>query len=70
MTVCCPICKNEVDLKDKLAPFCSERCKLIDLGNWASGKYVISRPAEREELEHGSRNQEDDFPEGTSKLVH
>jgi endogenous inhibitor of DNA gyrase (YacG/DUF329 family) len=23
-------------------PFCSERCKLIDLGNWASDKYVIS----------------------------
>ena len=22
-------------------PFCSERCRLIDLGNWASGKYVI-----------------------------
>jgi len=25
-------------------PFCSERCKLIDLGNWASEKYVISSP--------------------------
>ncbi len=25
-------------------PFCSERCKLIDLGNWASEKYVISTP--------------------------
>ncbi len=23
-------------------PFCSERCKLIDLGNWASERYVIS----------------------------
>jgi len=26
-------------------PFCSDRCRLIDLGNWASEKYVISRPA-------------------------
>ncbi len=26
-------------------PFCSERCKLLDLGNWASEKYVISSPA-------------------------
>ena len=26
-------------------PFCSERCKLIDLGNWAAEKYVISTPA-------------------------
>lgn len=26
-------------------PFCSKRCKLIDLGNWAMEKYVISSPA-------------------------
>jgi len=25
-------------------PFCSERCRLIDLGKWASGKYVIASP--------------------------
>jgi endogenous inhibitor of DNA gyrase (YacG/DUF329 family) len=25
-------------------PFCSERCRLIDLGKWASGQYVISSP--------------------------
>jgi len=25
-------------------PFCSERCRLIDLGNWASEKYVIPAP--------------------------
>lgn len=31
-------------------PFCSERCKLIDLGNWASGKYVISTPMKPEDL--------------------
>ncbi len=23
-------------------PFCSERCRLIDLGKWASGQYVVS----------------------------
>ncbi len=40
----CPICKKEVQLTDPFAPFCSERCKLIDLGNWASGEYVISTP--------------------------
>ena len=43
----CPICKKKVLLKDKLAPFCSERCKEIDLGNWAMEKYVISTPAYR-----------------------
>jgi endogenous inhibitor of DNA gyrase (YacG/DUF329 family) len=26
-------------------PFCSERCRIIDLGNWAAEKYVISTPA-------------------------
>ncbi|MGH9557644.1 MAG: DNA gyrase inhibitor YacG [Bryobacteraceae bacterium] len=37
----CPICKKEVAMDDPYMPFCSERCKLIDLGNWASGKYAI-----------------------------
>jgi uncharacterized protein len=41
----CPICKKPVELSDREAPFCSERCRIIDLGNWASGKYVISTPA-------------------------
>ncbi len=43
----CPICKKEVTLKDPFMPFCSERCKLIDLGNWSDEKYVISTPADR-----------------------
>jgi endogenous inhibitor of DNA gyrase (YacG/DUF329 family) len=42
----CPVCKKvEVKLGDTEFPFCSERCRLIDLGNWASEKYVISTPA-------------------------
>jgi endogenous inhibitor of DNA gyrase (YacG/DUF329 family) len=40
----CPICRKPVDLTNPFVPFCSERCKLIDLGNWASEKYVISTP--------------------------
>ncbi|HVY94550.1 MAG TPA: DNA gyrase inhibitor YacG [Bryobacteraceae bacterium] len=32
-------------LDDKEAPFCSGRCREIDLGNWATEKYVISTPA-------------------------
>jgi endogenous inhibitor of DNA gyrase (YacG/DUF329 family) len=42
----CPICKRPVTLADPFMPFCSERCKLIDLGEWASEKYVISSPIE------------------------
>lgn len=44
----CPTCKKQVELpKEGIPshfPFCSERCKLIDLGAWASEKYVISTP--------------------------
>ncbi|MBZ5680160.1 MAG: DNA gyrase inhibitor YacG [Acidobacteriia bacterium] len=40
----CPICKKEVKSTDAEFPFCSDRCRTIDLGKWASGKYVISSP--------------------------
>jgi uncharacterized protein len=40
----CPICKKEVEPGAPDFPFCSERCRIVDLGNWASGKYVISIP--------------------------
>ena len=55
----CPICKKEAGASSEFFPFCSERCKLIDLGNWASEKYVISRPIEPGE-ESGSTNHEED----------
>jgi endogenous inhibitor of DNA gyrase (YacG/DUF329 family) len=41
----CPICAKEVQPGSTEYPFCSERCRVTDLGNWASGKYVISTPA-------------------------
>ena len=45
-TLVCPICGNKVTAasKDELPyrPFCSERCKRVDLGRWLSGEYVIS----------------------------
>ena len=44
-TLKCPTCKKqEVTSADPDFPFCSERCRLIDLGKWASGGYVISSP--------------------------
>ena len=45
----CPICRKEIMRENPEFPFCSERCRLIDLGNWASGKYVISRPLSQTE---------------------
>ena len=40
----CPTCKKPVQRDNADFPFCSERCRLIDLGKWASGEYVISSP--------------------------
>ena len=40
----CPNCKKPVKSNVADFPFCSERCRLLDLGKWASGEYVISSP--------------------------
>ena len=40
----CPICKKVVKSGDPEFPFCSDRCRTIDLGKWASGAYVIASP--------------------------
>jgi endogenous inhibitor of DNA gyrase (YacG/DUF329 family) len=41
----CPICKKPSDSdNDADFPFCSDRCRLLDLGAWASEKYVVSDP--------------------------
>lgn len=37
----CPICKKDVELSSPEMPFCSERCRLIDLGKWADEEYRI-----------------------------
>lgn len=48
----CPICKKPTDSDmDKDFPFCSERCRLTDLGNWATEKYKVTEPAADEDLE-------------------
>jgi len=47
----CPICKKEVQSTAPDFPFCSDRCRTIDLGKWSSGSYVISSPVkDAEEL--------------------
>lgn len=57
----CPICKKPVASTGEEFPFCSARCRTIDLGRWASGQYVVpASPSEQEEdelpelPEHGS----------------
>lgn len=44
----CPICENYFEQKDSVAmPFCSPRCKQIDLGRWLRESYSV--PVERDE---------------------
>lgn len=39
----CPKCNSPIKWEgNKWRPFCSERCKLIDLGDWAQEKYKIN----------------------------
>ena len=40
----CPTCNSLVLRDDENFPFCSDRCRIIDLGKWASGAYRISSP--------------------------
>jgi uncharacterized protein len=40
----CPTCGTLVRAKDENFPFCSDRCRKIDLGKWAMGVYKISSP--------------------------
>lgn len=44
--IACPTCETslEWDPNNPYRPFCSERCKLIDLGEWASESYKIPTP--------------------------
>jgi endogenous inhibitor of DNA gyrase (YacG/DUF329 family) len=41
----CPGCKKKVAFKSAEMPFCSERCRILDLADWATEKHVISTAA-------------------------
>lgn len=43
-TIPCPTCKKPVAVNSPDVPFCSDRCRLLDLGKWASGDYRITSP--------------------------
>lgn len=51
LTVSCPHCKKSVvwDAKSEFRPFCSDRCKLIDLGDWAEENHKITQPIQSNE---------------------
>lgn len=47
----CPICGKPARDDAPTYPFCSARCRKIDLGKWLGGQYVISRPIEQSDLD-------------------
>ena len=53
----CPICRK-ASVKD-FEPFCSQRCKLIDLNKWLTGAYYIPGSQE-EDLEKDQKDQKDE----------
>ena len=57
----CPICKKPVKSTNPDSPFCSDRCRVIDLGKWASGQYVISSPVTdaEESIQDGAPDERD-----------
>ncbi|OOZ41838.1 DNA gyrase inhibitor YacG [Solemya pervernicosa gill symbiont] len=60
LTVSCPTCGKAVDFTPKSTwrPFCSERCRLIDLGEWFAEEHNI--PGD----ELPPRHPDDDEPSG------
>ncbi|HSX19542.1 MAG TPA: DNA gyrase inhibitor YacG [Gammaproteobacteria bacterium] len=63
MIIECPTCKKKIEWSEQnlFRPFCSERCKLIDLGAWADDKYRIpDRQAVDPEAYMEANNDEDD----------
>jgi len=48
LKVNCPNCQKEVvwQAKNTYRPFCSKRCQLIDLGEWAEENHKISQPVQ------------------------
>ena len=60
----CPICSKsfEIDSLDDLPsfPFCTERCKLIDLGRWLDGAYFLPDKEATEASAEGLLNDEEE----------
>ena len=60
----CPTCQREIDWSQSpFRPFCSERCRLIDLGAWLTEKRAIpGEPAPDEAVERSPAQQDGEAP--------
>ncbi|MTD33387.1 DNA gyrase inhibitor YacG [Paludibacterium sp. dN 18-1] len=57
LVVHCPTCQAPVrwEVASRYRPFCSERCKLIDLGQWATESYRVLKPRRSSRTVSGNR---------------
>lgn len=57
----CPTCGKPAEWKDNpFRPFCSERCKLVDLGKWVNEEYRVPGPSvQQEEKENREEKREE-----------
>jgi len=68
MKVHCPVCKKEENWENNpFRPFCSDRCKLIDLGEWAMGKRSIPGDHDPTAEEDSARAPKPSKPEGSEE---
>ncbi|MBM4075882.1 MAG: DNA gyrase inhibitor YacG [Planctomycetes bacterium] len=62
----CPICGKVVppatDPSGQLSPFCSLRCKQVDLLRWSNGQYAIVEPLKPEQIEDMTESADEDTP--------
>lgn len=61
-TVPCPTCGKEVSWEpaSDFRPFCSERCQLLDLGDWAAERHRVPGDADYQDAGSGEQKGEDD----------
>lgn len=63
----CSICKKPVPENSEAMPFCSKRCRVIDLGNWLGDKYRIPGESNVDEAIDAGDSRDSDAPTDVTK---
>ncbi len=67
----CPLCGRDFpadpSTRPKSYPFCTERCRLVDLGRWFNGEYKVSDPIESAEQIEDLLGEGDEGDEGEAR---
>jgi len=59
-TAKCPICKRVIASDAQWRPFCSARCRTVDLGSWLSESYRVAAASQDEEDDPGPPMEKDE----------